>query len=391
MFLSVWRFNIFLALLGLMIQTTWADTELSTLPAPVQHFIAQLDTEKPHLQGGAVAILHKGQVIYKSTFGHQKGNKGPINSHSLFPLASVSKTVSATAIALMVEDGTLDLNQEMQLPYLKERVNLKHLLSHTTGYKFTGNTEIEHGWSRKKLLESIKHQQPACRPGDCYLYSNATFSLLEEALEKKNLSLQDAIWRLKTALNTNEILIAPLPQDYNNIVHPHTRVRNKKTGNYSIKPLPAPPYYPKTVPASAGVFASLDGMIELFRLQFGYRPDLISQKTLDIFHTPFIMNNDIRKWHLDFLRDHKSFRTYYALGWRVLRSSKHPNQDLIFHGGYIKGISSFIGFIPSEDIGIIILMNQDSGRAPRKGIQLWGDFLNTHKQPKSTAIAQGDF
>ncbi|GAA5251909.1 hypothetical protein [Candidatus Rickettsia kedanie] len=29
--------------------------------------------------------------------------------------------------------------------------------------------------------------------------------------------------------------------------------------------LPFPPYYPKTIPASAGIFASISGMIEIFK------------------------------------------------------------------------------------------------------------------------------
>ena len=376
MFSNVWRFSLAFALYGLMQQAiaTIPSADMS-IPLPVQLFIDHLESEKPKLQGGAVAILYKGEVIYKTTFGHQKGKAGAITSHSLFPLASVSKPVSATAIALMVEDGTLDLDKNIHLPCLKEHVSLKHILSHTTGYHFSGNIEIEHGWSRKKLLESLKHQHPACKPGECYLYSNATFSLLEEALSKQNLSLNDAINRLKRALNTEGIQLLPLTGNLP-VAHPHTSVKNKKTGSYALKSLPAPPYYPKTVPASAGIFASLDAMIEIFKLQFGYRPDLISQKTLNVFQTPYIANNDIRKWNIDFPHTRKSLETYYGLGWRVLKSKEHPDKDLIFHGGYIKGISSFIGFIPSEDIGVIILINQDSGRAPRKGIHLWGNFLN---------------
>lgn len=41
--------------------------------------------------------------FYKTTFGNQKGNSGVITDKTLFPLESVSKAVSATAIALMVD------------------------------------------------------------------------------------------------------------------------------------------------------------------------------------------------------------------------------------------------------------------------------------------------
>lgn len=72
----------------------------------------KLELQKDELQGGAIAILYKGEVIYKTTFGNQKGNKGAITDKTLFPLASVSKAVSATAIALMVDQGSLDFDEK---------------------------------------------------------------------------------------------------------------------------------------------------------------------------------------------------------------------------------------------------------------------------------------
>ncbi|MHB9147518.1 MAG: serine hydrolase [Candidatus Amoebophilus sp.] len=57
--------------------------------------------------------------IYKSTFGNQRGNHMPITSKTLFPLASVSKAISAIIIALMVERGQLSFEETFQLPYLK--------------------------------------------------------------------------------------------------------------------------------------------------------------------------------------------------------------------------------------------------------------------------------
>ncbi len=42
-------------------------------------------------------------------------------------------------------------------------------------------------------------------------------------------------------------------------------------GQEVITLLSFPPYYPKTVPASVGIFASID---EIFTLSFGYKPNL---------------------------------------------------------------------------------------------------------------------
>ncbi|MGV2432580.1 MAG UNVERIFIED_CONTAM: serine hydrolase [Rickettsiaceae bacterium] len=134
--------------------------------------------------------------------------------------------------------------------------------------------------------------------------------------------------------------------------------------------LPFPEYYPKTVPAAAGIFASIDGMIELYKFLFFYRPDLISNEILEIFYTPYI-KADISHWKLPY---EKEIESYYGLGWRIFKSKTYKDKNLIFHSGVIGGINSFIGFIPSEEIGIIILTNQEGPAASIRGLDFWQEF-----------------
>ncbi|WP_371920422.1 serine hydrolase [Rickettsia sp. TH2014] len=83
-------------------------------------------------------------------------------------------------MALMVDQGSLDFDEKFKLPYLKNTISLNNILSHTTGYQFSGNIEIEQGMSHSKLLMLLQKQQASCKPGQCYKYSNIVFSLLEE-------------------------------------------------------------------------------------------------------------------------------------------------------------------------------------------------------------------
>ena len=182
------------------------------------------------------------------------------------------------------------------------------------------------------------------------------------------------IQNLRTVLKTNGIQIIPIDPDID-IAYPH--FKNERKRNTPAKLLPFPRYYPKTVPAAAGVFASIDGMIEFFKLSFGYRPDLISQKTLDYLHTPVITNHFIDRWkkYIGWPYSRNKIRSYYGLGWRILKNDKYPEKDLIFHSGHISGINSFIGFIPDEEVGIIILVNQNSHFPIQSGLSFWGEFL----------------
>ena len=141
------------------------------------------------------------------------------------------------------------------------------------------------------------------------------------------------------------------------------------------KALPFSNTYPRIVPASAGIFASLDAMIEISRLQCGFRPDLISQRALDELYKPQAICTDIHKFAAVFPQPLHELELTYGLGWRILKSKKHPGKDLIFHGGYVNGIRSFIGFIPSEKISIIFLVNEDTRFHWNVVIDLWKEMI----------------
>lgn len=347
------------------------------IPLQLQNFIQKLESQKDKLQGGAVAILHKGKVVYKSTFGKKNGSHGCVTARTLFPLGSASKPVTALSIAHLVDKGTLSFDQKFTLPWLRHKISLVDLLSHTTGLgtRFWGNFEIEKGLSRAEILELLKAEKKGSPPGKRYAYTNVIFSLVEDVLQLKKTSFQSAIRQLGKGLGTDGIQVLPMDPDAE-IASPH---------NDDLEALPFPPYYPKVVAPAAGVFASLEGMVKLLQLSSGYRPELISQKTLNRLYRAVLPNNDIVKWatKIQFPFSLNQIESYYGLGWRILKTKKHPGKELIFHGGYIEGIRSFIGFIPSEDVGIVILVNQNSKVPLQAGLDFWGDFLTFLLKPRT--------
>ena len=341
------------------------------LPPKVNKVIAAIEAKKDKIQGGAVAIVYKGRVVYKTTFGHKRGKSGKVSADTLFPVGSLSKAISATAIALLVEKGQLDLNHLVKFPCMVNPVSMAHLLSHTTGYKFSGNWQIEHGNSRQLLLSKLAKHQPKCNPGKCYRYSNTTFSLTEEYLSSQGLNLKQAITLLRKSIGEQGIHIVSVPKGMD-VAYPH--FRDKKTR--AVTALPMPPYYTKVVPASAGVFLSLNAAIQVLKLNMGYYPQVLSKETLAEMHKPYIANRDLDKWGLKLKLPCKKklVKMRYGLGWRILSSTKHPGQHMIFHGGYINGINSFMGFIPSEDIGLVMLANEERVSL-KTGTEFWKNVL----------------
>lgn len=342
----------------------------SSLSPKLQEFIAQLESKAEHLQGGAIAILHKGKVVYKKTFGYRKGKEGAISSSTLFPLASISKSVSAIATGLLVDQNLLTFQESFQLEALPHPVNVGHILSHTTGHNFTGSYEIERQMHRKKILRKLKYQKEVKQPGQSYRYNNLVYSLLGEALEKKKTTIEAAIGRLKKALKIKDLEIVPFSSSHL-VAYPHA-CRTLQGREMRGRTLPFPSPYPKAAPAAAGVVASIDSMIEFYRIAFGYRPDLLSKETLKRIHTPTTSSDDLTKLPLEWPVPRNKVKLSYGLGFRILEVKDVPRKEMIFHPGYIHGINTFMGHIPSEEMGLIILVNQRSGLPFKSGIKFWG-------------------
>ena len=113
------------------------------LSAGVSAQIAQLDTriEKmrvdAHVPGLAVGIIDGGRVVYARAFGVRDLQSGaPVTTDTLFHIASVSKTFTATAVMQLVEKRKLALTDAVEkfLPaFAGSGITIEQLLTHSAG------------------------------------------------------------------------------------------------------------------------------------------------------------------------------------------------------------------------------------------------------------------
>lgn len=103
---------------------------------------------KHHIPSLSVGIVHNKQLVYYGGFGFADvENKVVPDRHTIYHLASVSKTFAAIVVMKLVEDGTLSLDDPItkyRIPLYgrwggDDRIKLKHLLTHTAqGNSFNG-------------------------------------------------------------------------------------------------------------------------------------------------------------------------------------------------------------------------------------------------------------
>nr|WP_246425494.1 serine hydrolase domain-containing protein [Streptomonospora nanhaiensis] len=137
--------------------------------------------------GAAVAVVADGEQVHAGGYGEADVAEGtPVDPEATsFPMASVSKSFTATAVLQLVDEGRLDLDadvntylpEDARLPdtYPGKPVTLHHLLTHTAG--FEDSVEGMAAPSAEGLLplaEYAARYQPArvYPPGRFIAYSN---------------------------------------------------------------------------------------------------------------------------------------------------------------------------------------------------------------------------
>lgn len=93
--------------------------------------------------GTAIAIVERGEIVYAKGFGWRDlENQLPVTPNTRFLLGSITKSMTATMVATLVDDGFLDWKQpvveiwpDFTLPNdeLTQQVQVRHLMQMITG------------------------------------------------------------------------------------------------------------------------------------------------------------------------------------------------------------------------------------------------------------------
>jgi CubicO group peptidase (beta-lactamase class C family) len=154
-----------------------------------------------------VLVARKGAIVFHEAFGRltPEPDSPPLELDTIFPLASLTKPITATAAMILVEDGLLGLNRPVQwyIPEFvgegKDSVMVHHLLTHTSGLrgedldahaeKVKGTVEIpppdETQHPRVQEYIVLRYDAPLWKPpGTEMSYCNYGYELLGEIVRR---------------------------------------------------------------------------------------------------------------------------------------------------------------------------------------------------------------
>jgi CubicO group peptidase (beta-lactamase class C family) len=226
------------------------------------------------IKGASVAVMKDNRLIYSKGYGvTDVESQQPVETNHLFRIASASKLITAITIMKMVDDGIIDLNEnvfgesgvlshfsEMKDANHKE-VKVKHLLNHRGGWSWRDGDFMFQAAKIKRIMNLegppteediiefvLENRRLRYKPGTQYAYSNFGYMLLGKIIEQK------------TGSSYERYVI-------NNILEPNGIFGMRISGNYEWERRPFEVHYYNH--PGAYQFQSFDGNYESVKKPYG--------------------------------------------------------------------------------------------------------------------------
>lgn len=352
--------------LGLsMLAASWqaiADVKVADVDAAVTSAMQKFD-----IPGLAIGVVENGKVVMTKGYGvaHLE-SQAPVTQETLFGIASNTKVFTATALAMLVDEGKLSWDDkviahlpefELADPYVTREMTIRDLLSHRSGLGLgAGDLMIWPDTDKpmKDILAGLKHLPTASSFRSKYAYNNLMFVTAGEVVARvSGMAWADFIeTRILAPLNmtTSRAGFSRVPKDNTNFATGHIP--------YEGKLHPFFVNYLEDFQGAGAIASNVQDMSQwlLTQLAHGKTPSgeqLFSEKQQQQIWHPHIMNMASKK---GYEATKQQFRGY-GLGLAI---EDYFGYKKLGHGGGILGMVSQVAMIPEKQVGVVVLSNQQA-------------------------------
>ncbi len=277
----------------------------------------------------------------------------PVTPGTIFQIASITKTVTATALFRLVEQGEISLDDRVRefIPSFKvrnedasARVTIRHLLNHTAGW--FGDFFYNTGEEDEALAEyiALMADLPQLAPlGTTYAYNNAAFNVLGRIIE--------IIAGRQYERVMHELVLGPLGMD-SSYFFPSEAIGRCIAAGYSQKEdgttEPILWFVNRGEAPCGGLATDIGDLLRYARYHMGdgtaeSGERILSSSTLAQMQTPTIQT-DKQAW--------------MGMNWFIDDSS---GLRLIYHNGSTNGQETALWLAPAKKVALAIMTNHFKG------------------------------
>jgi CubicO group peptidase (beta-lactamase class C family) len=312
------------------------------------------------LPGLAIGIIKDGVVYYQKGYGVQSlGGNTPIDIHTLFPIASVTKTFTGILLSSLLSEKGISINEPVNKflpgfhslyePY-KSELSLADVLSHRSGWKtFQGDfLNTESTLSDSQLVNRLNYLKPVYPLRTKFGYSNMGFLLA--GLTVNNIAGSSFAEQLKTRILDplqmhNSFTDSIAVKNYLHKTSLHSQAQNKIIETRAK--FEAPRGYGGMYSTVSDLSLWMQMLLDSGRYK---KRQIIPYKAIEqSFNSYSIIGKQTAG-------NRKKYLKTYGLGWEIIQ---YEGVEIVQHGGAYAGSLSMLAMIPSLKFGIVILTNGD--------------------------------
>lgn len=320
-----------------------------TLGSPVTHAdpiddLLSAEISKHHLPAISVAVVHQGKLVKTAAAGQADlENHVPATPQSVFQIQSITKTFTATAILMLVDEGRLRLVDPVSkhlegTPDAWKDITLRHLLDHTSGIKDFINeptASLRLDVSEEEVFRATTPRPLNFTPGSRYAYSNSNYHLLAMILRKLTGKFYGDVLheRVFQPLGLNQTRIfshsALVPGRASGYFWTGSEFRR---GDFVAEPILA---Y-----GGGGILSTAPDLATWASALLDGR--LLEPETLAAAWTPATLSD--------------GRRSSYGLGWGLGEVAGH--REISHTGAHMTGFSSSLSLYPEDHLAVVVLLNR---------------------------------
>lgn len=337
--------------LWLLVSTTFGQTGSSISAEKIKKIETAISStmSKDNIPGMSVAIVADKKIVWMNGYGlADLENFVPAKASTMYRLASISKTITATAVLQLAERGKLDLDAPVQkfcagFPQKQWTVTTRQVLGHLGGIRHYGpqdgkffqgaDENTRHFTTINDSLVFFKDDPLLHEPGSKYSYSTYGYNLLGCVIEgASGMTYLDYVREnvfKPAAMNTirEDDVFAIVPgraQGYEKTKD--GKLQNSTLADTSYK-----------IPGG-GFISTVEDLAKFaIALQTG---KLLKPETLN------------QAWTKQKTKDGK--KTAYGLGFSV---GAYNGLKTVGHGGNQARVTTFLHTIPERGFAVVLMMN----------------------------------
>ena len=316
-----------------------------------------------HIPALAISVVKDDSLVFAKGYGVlQVGKPTRADEHTRFAIGSTTKAMTSAAIAMLVDEGKLRLDDrvtkfipELQLsdPWATRELTIRDLLTHRTGLPGTDLFwATSWQYTPAEVIRRLRYIQPSASFRSTWQYQNVMYALAGTIIERASGIPWDKFVRQRIfeplGMTETEPLVASI------IGKPNVAVPHAPSGDSAI----AVPIKSTDPVASAGsVYSSVSDMSKWMRFvldsgRVGTKR-LIAAATFRELVMPQIAADQAT---YPALQLSKPDFFSYGLGWFI---HDYAGQQVWMHTGSIDGMCAIIGLLPNQRVGVYVLENLD--------------------------------